>query len=129
MVAPFPPRPDAPTAVGALRLHLLGGFRVEVEGRPVPPAAWRLRKAQGLVKLLALAPGCRLPREQALDLLWPDLAPDAAANNLRVAVHAARRALAPVGLALQGDALALRVCEPMAGGRAGRVVDRRVGVK
>jgi hypothetical protein len=37
-------------------------------------ASWRLRKAAGLVKLLALAEGHRLHREQAMDLLWPDLA-------------------------------------------------------
>ena len=40
-----------------------------------------------LVKLLALAPGYRLHREQVMDALWPDLAPEAAAGNLRKAVH------------------------------------------
>ena len=49
------------------------------------------------------------------DALWPDLAPAAAANNLRQAVHAARRALRPPAAggatylaALDGDRLALR---------------------
>src|SRR5437667_8477027 len=76
-----------------LRLELLGGFRVAVGGRPVPDEAWRRRKAAGLVKLLALAPAHRLHREQAMDALWPELEPDAAAANLRKAVHYARRAL------------------------------------
>jgi DNA-binding SARP family transcriptional activator len=43
----------------------------------------------------ALAPGHRLHREQAMDLLWPDLGKKSASNNLRQALHAARRALEP----------------------------------
>ena len=76
-----------------LRIWLLGAFRVEAAGRPVAEARWRLRKARAVVKLLALDPTHRLPRDRLLDLLWPDLPPDAAANNLRYALHVARRAL------------------------------------
>jgi predicted ATPase/DNA-binding SARP family transcriptional activator len=76
-----------------IAIRLLGGFEVEVDGRRVPAEAWRLRKASDLVKLLALSAGHRLHREQAMDLLWPDKDPDAAANNLYQAIHAARRAL------------------------------------
>jgi DNA-binding SARP family transcriptional activator len=36
-------------------LTLLGGFAAEADGEPVPHAAWRLKKARELVKLLALA--------------------------------------------------------------------------
>jgi DNA-binding SARP family transcriptional activator len=75
-----------------LRLELLGGFRVAVGKHVVPDDAWRRRKAAGLVKLLALSPGHRLHREQVMDALWPELPPDAAAANLRKAVHYARRA-------------------------------------
>ena len=50
-----------------------------------------------MVKLLALDPAQRLHREYLLDLLWPDLSPSAAANNLHQALHAARRALAGEG--------------------------------
>ena len=76
-----------------LRIWLLGAFRVEAAGRPVAEARWRLRKARAVVKLLALDPTHRLQRDRLLDLLWPDLPPDAAANNLRYALHVARRAL------------------------------------
>src|ERR687893_940212 len=79
----------------AIRIRLLGGFRVSVGDRTVPENAWRLRKAASLVKLLALAPGHRLHREQVMDLLWPGLGRRAASNNLRQVVHAARRILAP----------------------------------
>ena len=74
-------------------LRLLGGFTAFVGGEAVPDRAFRLKKARELVKLLALAPGHRLHREQAMDTLWRDLDPAAAANNLNQAVYVARRAL------------------------------------
>jgi len=74
-------------------VNLLGGFAADVSGAPVAESAWRLKKARELVKLLALAPGHRLHREQAMDLLWGDREPAAAANNLNQAVYVARRAL------------------------------------
>ncbi len=74
-------------------IHLLGGFRVEVDGRPVGVHAWRHRRGAELVKLLALTPRHRLHREELIDALWPDLAPEAGAANLRKAVHFARQAL------------------------------------
>src|SRR5690242_13446965 len=72
---------------------LLGGFAVAVGGEPLTAVRWRLRKARDLVKMLALAPGHRLHREQLMDALWPDRDPTAAANNLNQVVHAARRVL------------------------------------
>jgi DNA-binding SARP family transcriptional activator/tetratricopeptide (TPR) repeat protein len=91
-----------------LRIWLLGEFRVEVDSRPVPDGSWRRNKAKAVVKLLALAPRHRLHREQLMDLLWPELAPDAAAANLRKAVHFARQSLAPEHLALRDELLRLQ---------------------
>lgn len=98
----------------AVRLELLGGFRVAVGSRTVGEEEWRLRKAGSLVKLLALARGHRLHREQVLDLLWPELSPEAAANNLHRTLHFARRVLEPAPatavsryLSLRGELLAL----------------------
>jgi DNA-binding SARP family transcriptional activator len=79
----------------AVRVWLLGGFRVSVGSRTIEDNVWRLRKASALVKLLALAPGNRLHREQVMDLLWPDLGKNAASNNLRQILHAARTSLHP----------------------------------
>lgn len=90
-----------------LRVWLLGGFRVELDGRPVPDAAWRRNRARAVVKVLALEPGHRLHREQVMDLLWPDLDAPAAGANLRKAVHFARAALAPSVLELRNEVLAL----------------------
>ena len=76
-----------------LDVHLLGGFRVAIGGQTVPAAAWRRKRAAAVVKLLALEPTHRLHREQITDALWPELDPDDAANNLRVALHHARQRL------------------------------------
>ncbi len=73
---------------GVLRVSLLGRFEVSVGSRIVGEEGWRLRKAAGLVKLLALASYHRLHREQAMELLWPDLAPRSAANNLHQTLRA-----------------------------------------
>jgi DNA-binding SARP family transcriptional activator len=96
-------------STASLRIELLGGLRVTVDGRAVPAEHWRRRKPAGVVKLLALAPGHRLHREQLMDALWPDLDPEAAAANLRKALHHARRALADDGsqLVSSGDLLLL----------------------
>ena len=78
-----------------VRIRLLGGFSVSVGDRTVWKDAWRLRKAANLVKLLALAPGHRLHREQVMELLWSDLGRMAASNNLRQALYTARQVLKP----------------------------------
>lgn len=75
------------------RVWLLGGFRVSVGARTIEADAWRLKKAANLIKLLALAPGHRLHRGQAMDLLWPDSSTKAASNNLRQVIYGARRVL------------------------------------
>jgi hypothetical protein len=81
----------------ALRVNVLGGFKVSVGSRVVEKSAWQLRKAASLVKVLSL---------------WPHLDRKAASNNLRRALHVARRALesepsAPRYLVSHGEHLAL----------------------
>src|SRR3954449_7283420 len=88
-------------------LMLLGGFSASVDGEPVSERAWRLKKGRELVKLLALAPGHRLHREQVMDVLWRDRAPAAAANNLHQAVHVARRALGAEAIEVRDEVLSL----------------------
>ena len=87
---------------------LLDGFSVVVDGRRVDERAWARRNAAALVKVLALRPGRRLPREQLIDLLWPDLLLDQAAPRLHKAAHQARTALGvPGGVVLAGDTVTL----------------------
>jgi DNA-binding SARP family transcriptional activator/Flp pilus assembly protein TadD len=79
----------------SLEIHLLGPFRVRVDGRTVEERHWSRRKPKLLVKLLALQPHHQLHREQVIEFLWPDLDAGAAVNNLHKSIHAARRALEP----------------------------------
>jgi DNA-binding SARP family transcriptional activator len=96
-----------------VEIRLFGAFAVRVGEEVVPEGAWRLRKAKSLVKLLALAPERRIHRERATELLWPERAPEAAANNFHQALYVARRALEAAGadasavLPLRDDMLVL----------------------
>ncbi|HET6752932.1 MAG TPA: AAA family ATPase, partial [Jiangellaceae bacterium] len=76
-----------------VEIRMLGGFEVLLDGSPVPVAGWPRPQAATLVKLLALAPGRRLHREQLVDRLWPDLTVAEAAPRLHKVAHYARRAL------------------------------------
>jgi predicted ATPase/DNA-binding SARP family transcriptional activator/DNA-binding CsgD family transcriptional regulator len=81
------------SAPEAVRVWLLGGYLVSVGERKVDESTWRLKKAASLMKLLTLAPGHRLHREQVMDLLWPNSGKKAASNNLSQTLHVARRVL------------------------------------
>jgi predicted ATPase/DNA-binding SARP family transcriptional activator len=94
-------RAGTSTAVQTVQVRLLGTFEVDVDGRPVPGAAWRLRKASELVRILSLAPGHRVHRETLMEQLWPDRPLEAASNNLHQAIRVARAALGQIGA---GDA-------------------------
>ncbi|WP_372352138.1 AAA family ATPase [Streptomyces sp. KL116D] len=83
------------SATPLLRLHLFGGFAATRDGGPAPAERWARPSAQTLVKLLAVVPDHQLHREQAMDICWPDADPHSATGSLRVALHAARRALEP----------------------------------
>lgn len=78
-----------------LRIYLLGNFRAENGSGPIAEEAWSRRKAKNLLKLLALRPAHQLHKEQALELLWPDLDPVAALNNFYRTLHLVRHTLEP----------------------------------
>ncbi|MBA3479823.1 MAG: AAA family ATPase [Lautropia sp.] len=65
-------------------------------------------RATQLVQLLSLQPRRRMPREQVMDALWPQLEPKAGAANLRKAVFGARQGLGQHGgIAMQANELVL----------------------
>jgi DNA-binding SARP family transcriptional activator len=70
---------------------VLGEFGVAVDGVATASRGWSRRGAAALVKILALAPGHQLHREQVMDLLWPGEAPDRVAPRLHKAAHFARQ--------------------------------------
>lgn len=80
---------------GSLEIHLLGGFRVLVDGAAVDESRWVRKKAKTLIKLLALEPLHELTRDRLTELLWPEFEPEQALNNFHKTLHAARRTLEP----------------------------------
>ncbi len=85
-------RPDT-----RLSIDLLGRFQVRLGERVVLDDTWPRGKAKAILKLLALQPDHQIQRDQLLDLIWPDLGPDAAANNLRKNLSLLRSELAEQG--------------------------------
>jgi len=75
------------------RIQLLGGFDVVIDDQTVPAHRWSRRQVATFVKLLALAPGRRLHREQVIDALWPGAEVRDAGPRLHKVAHYARRAL------------------------------------
>lgn len=76
-------------------VRVLGGFRVECQGRELHPDRWVRLSSRRLLKAMALAEGTRMHRTRLAAMLWPGAAPRAAAGSLRVALHAVRRTLEP----------------------------------
>jgi DNA-binding SARP family transcriptional activator len=77
---------------------------VTVDAAPIAASSWTRRHAAALVKVLAMAPGRRLHREQVIDLLWPDDTVDEAVPKLHKAAHFARRAIdVSNAVVLRGD--------------------------
>lgn len=74
-----------------LSISLLGTFRVELSGKPVPRF---YRKMQALLAYLAAHPDQPFRRETLAELLWPDLPADSARQNLRRALANLREVLA-----------------------------------
>ena len=90
----------------AVRIVLLGGFTVSVEGDAAPPR-WRLRKAKTIVKLVALAAGHRVHRDVLIEQLWPEADPAVGTNNFHQALHAARRVVGAENLVLHDEIVVL----------------------
>lgn len=81
----------AEPAAGALWVRSLGVFGVEVEGRPI--LEWGSRNARWLLARLAHAWGQPVATESLVDLLWPDMAPEKARNNLGFTLSLLRKIL------------------------------------
>ena len=91
-------------------IQMLGRFSVRVGETIIPEEAWHSKRGRALVKLLALAPGHLLKRDQAIEALWPDANLQSAANNLYQALHSARGVLETYqagSLALEDGTLSL----------------------
>jgi ATP/maltotriose-dependent transcriptional regulator MalT/DNA-binding SARP family transcriptional activator len=78
----------------AVSIETLGVFRVIRDRVPVPHVAWKSKKARDLLKIL-VARRRPTPRDQLMELLWPDVDPAVSSNRLSVLLSTVRDVLAP----------------------------------
>jgi DNA-binding SARP family transcriptional activator len=79
-------------ALAPLRVTVLGPFRVVVGDQAIDD--WPNGKTKAIFKYLLLNRHRPIAKEALMELFWPDLDPEAARNNLNVAIHRLRRTLA-----------------------------------
>jgi DNA-binding SARP family transcriptional activator len=84
-----PDLPDTPAPV--LAAHLLGPFRVTLNGRPIE--SWPSGRGRAVLKYLLAQRGQPVPRDVLMDRFWPDASPEAARRNLHQAIYSLRQAL------------------------------------
>ena len=78
-----------------LRVQTLGTFRLWRGEREVAVDEWTRKKARQLFHLLLTYRDTLLEREQITELLWPDLDPEAAERDFKIAYSALNRVLEP----------------------------------
>ncbi len=91
---------------GALRLELLGRFRISRDGAEIPLA---YAPARLVLANLALTPGHAIRRERLAGLLWERSDQAAALRNLRQAIYHLRAALGPAWPGLLSDRSMVRL--------------------
>ena len=75
----------------ALVVYCLGSFRVYQDDQPI--TNWPSGKGKCVFKYMAANRGHPIPKDVLMDLFWRDIDPDAARNNLNVAIYGLRQAL------------------------------------
>lgn len=73
-----------------VRLSVLGGFGLQVDGQDGPPLP---RKTRALLAVLAVDRGRPMARERVAELLWPNSGPKQIQGSLREALYSLRRPL------------------------------------
>jgi DNA-binding SARP family transcriptional activator len=88
LLAALPAPPEHRT-----RIEIIGPLRLTRGGKPVDAPELRRARVRQLLSVLVLRPV--LTRDQAIELLWPDLDAEKAARNMRVTLTHLRRLLEP----------------------------------
>lgn len=89
----------------SLRIHLLGGFRLELDRTAVQLSAKPPTRALDILRVLALSKGHVCSLEKLQDWLWPDLDGDQAKAAYEQALHRLRKFLGQAELVVQRDGL------------------------
>lgn len=86
-----------------LKVHVLGGFRLERNGEPVELGAKPPTRALDILRALAISKDCACSMETLLDWLWPDLDGDQAKAACEQALHRLRKLLGQADLVVQRE--------------------------
>jgi DNA-binding SARP family transcriptional activator len=80
----------------SLRINMLGKFRVIKDGKEIPAASWRSRKARTLFQFLVHSrPRGYVNKEVLMELLWPEEDPKLTTKRFHVALASLRKTLEP----------------------------------
>ena len=75
----------------SLAVHCLGPFQVYENNEPIEK--WPSSKGKSILKYLVINRERPVAKEVLMELFWPEADPDAARNNLNVAIYGLRQAL------------------------------------
>lgn len=78
-----------------LRVQTLGAFRVWRGAAEIEAREWQRDKARQLFQVLITRRSQWLQRDEIIELLWPQLSPEAAHRDFKVALNALNKALEP----------------------------------
>jgi DNA-binding SARP family transcriptional activator len=78
-----------------LTIQALGPLKIYVDDQMIDERAWRRHSSRQLIQILLSRKKYRISRLEAVELLWPELAPEAASNKLYIAVNGLRNLLEP----------------------------------
>lgn len=98
-----PPRVPIGAWPWTLRVHLLGGFAVEIRGEPLRFDGKVQRKPLELLRFIAAQHPAPAPIDDAIAALWPNADRRAARASLDVAVHRLRKLLGDGDLLVAAD--------------------------
>jgi LuxR family maltose regulon positive regulatory protein len=106
----------AKTGVPLLTIECMGGFRVFRGRKRIPEAEWKSRLGKTLLKMLAANEG-RIPRERAIEMLWPEGDAEKSRAQFNAMYHRLRKMLQPGSVpgrdifcdARDGNAIALNM--------------------
>ncbi len=89
----LPAPPDiCPPDPARVRITTLGGFGVEIDGRPLYDRDWHGPRTKTLLKALVVLGGSKVGIAQLADLLWPEAEGDRARQALKTTLSRLRRA-------------------------------------
>jgi DNA-binding SARP family transcriptional activator len=86
-----------------LKVHVLGGFRLDRDGEPLPLGGKPPTKALDILRVLAISKDNTCSMESIQDWLWPDLDGDQARAACEQALHRLRRLVGRTDLIVQRE--------------------------